>query len=191
VVTPGDREVGADILEACRCGDREAFQALYEAYKDKVYSIALYYFHGDRNAASDVAQQAFLKLYTSIGQFRGQSEFSTWLYRLVVNACTDAKRKYKTQVVPVERSALEALAGKGSVGGSQEEHFEREQMAKSVRGAVSALPPKFRLAILLRYFEGMSYDEMGKALNCSMGTVASRLSRGHRLLAGMLAAFRK
>jgi RNA polymerase sigma-70 factor, ECF subfamily len=189
VVTPGDREIGADILEACRRGDREAFRALYDAYKDKVYSIALYYFHGDESAASDVTQQVFLKLFTAIGQFRGDSGFSTWLYRLVVNTCTDAARRIKAKTVALDRPALEALSHHGAPG--PEEAMARAQMADSVQSAVSALPERFRLAILLRYFEGLSYEEMAAALDCSMGTVASRLSRGHRLLAGMLASLRR
>jgi RNA polymerase sigma-70 factor (ECF subfamily) len=68
----------------------------------------------------------------------------------------------------------------------QEEDYARAQMASSVRAAVSALPPKFRIAVLLRYFEDLSYEQMARALNCSMGTVASRLSRGHKMLAERL-----
>src|SRR5206468_5506149 len=81
------------VIEACREGDREAFRLLFEAYKDKVFSIAVYSFGGDEAAAADVSQQIFLKLMTSIGQFRGDSAFTTWLYRLVVNACTDEQRR--------------------------------------------------------------------------------------------------
>jgi RNA polymerase sigma-70 factor (ECF subfamily) len=77
---------------------------------------------------------------------------------------------------------MEAFAGPGS----QEEDYARAQMASSVRAAVSALPPKFRMAVLLRYFEDLSYEQMAEALHCSIGTVASRLSRGHRMLAERL-----
>src|SRR5580692_9842911 len=104
VVGLNPREVAADIIEACRNGDREAFRALYEAYKDKVYSICLYYFHGDPGAAGDAAQQVFLKLMTTIGQFRGDAEFSTWLYRLVVNTCMDAARRRRWDAVIPDRS---------------------------------------------------------------------------------------
>jgi len=69
---------------------------------------------------------------------------------------------------------------------SPEEDYAREQIASSVRMAVSSLPPKFRIAVLLRYFEELSYEEMAKALHCSIGTVASRLSRGHKILAERL-----
>jgi RNA polymerase sigma-70 factor (ECF subfamily) len=182
VVNLSGRELSREILESCRSGDRDAFRALYDLYKDRVYSIALYFFHGDPVVASDVTQQVFLKLMTSIRQFRGDAEFSSWLYRLVVNACMDAARSRKSDAVISDRSRLEAFAAPGS----QEEDDARAQMANSVRAAVSALPPKFRIAVLLRYFEDLSYEQMAQALHCSMGTVASRLSRGHKILAERL-----
>ena len=177
-----DRQISAEIVAACRAGDRDAFRALYDLYKDRVYSIAHYFLHGDPAAASDVTQQVFLKLMTHIADFRGEAEFSTWLYRLVVNACMDAGRRRKSDEVASERSHLEMFADPAS----QEDDYARTQVANSVRAAVSALPPKFRIAVLLRYFEDLSYEEMAKALHCSMGTVASRLSRGHRMLAERL-----
>ena len=182
-----DREIGAEIIESCRSGDRDAFRALYLLYKDRVYSISLYFFHGDQATASDVTQQVFLKLMTSIGQFRGDAEFSTWLYRLVVNVCLDAARRRRPDAVIADRARMEAFAGPAS----QEEDYARAQMANSVRAAVSTLPPKFRIAVLLRYFEDLSYEQMAKALHCSMGTVASRLSRGHKILAERLRGLTK
>jgi RNA polymerase sigma-70 factor (ECF subfamily) len=182
VVNLNDREAGVDILEACRGGDRAAFRELYDLYKDRVYSIALYFFHGDTIAASDVTQQVFLKLLEHIGRFRGESVFSTWLYRLVVNACTDEVRGRKQRGTNQQGSRLEIVG----TAGSQESGYARDQMAASVRAAVASLPPKFRIAVLLRYFDDLSYDEMAKALRCSAGTVASRLSRGHKMLAERL-----
>ena len=180
-----DREMTADIIESCRQGDREAFRALYEAYKDKVYSIALYFFHGDEAAASDMTQQVFRKLIHGIAQFRGEAGFSTWLYRLVVNACMDGARRARPREL-ASNAAVDALAGPDS----QEHDYAREQRARSVRAALSALPVKFRLPILLRYFEELSYDEMAAAMHCSMGTVASRLNRGHKMLARKLESLR-
>jgi RNA polymerase sigma-70 factor, ECF subfamily len=180
-----DREISADIIESCRLGDRDAFRALYEAYKDKVYSIALYFFHGDEAAASDMTQQVFLKLIQNIAQFRGEAGFATWLYRLVVNACMDGARRAKPREAAAN-TAVDALAGPGS----QEHDFARAETARSVRAALSTLPVKFRLPILLRYFEELSYGEMAAAMNCSMGTVASRLNRGHKMLAQKLESLR-
>lgn len=134
--------------------------------------------------ASDVTQQVFLKLMISIRQFRGDAQFSTWLYRLVANTCMDAARSRKSEAVTSDRTRLEAVGSPGS----QEDDYARAQTVKSVREAVAELPPKFRMAVLLRYFEDLSYEQMAKALDCSMGTVASRLSRGHKILAERLKA---
>ena len=178
----GGPRLGGEILEACRAGDRDAFRALYDLYKDRVYSIGFYFFHGDAGAASDVTQQVFLKLITAIRQFRGEAEFSTWLYRMVVNVCLDAARGRRGDAAGADRARLEAVAAQGS----QEEDYARAQMAGSVRAAVAGLPARFRIAVLLRYFEDLSYEEMARALGCSMGTVASRLSRAHKMLAERL-----
>lgn len=157
---------------------------LYETYKDRVYSISLNFFHGDQATASDVTQQVFLKLITGIHQFKGESAFSTWLYRLVVNACHDAARRRKSAHFSSER----AEGQEHPTFGSHEDDYARTQLAVSVRAAVSALPPKFRMAVLLRYFDDLSYEQIAKVLHCSIGTVASRLSRGHRMLAEYLKA---
>jgi RNA polymerase sigma-70 factor, ECF subfamily len=182
VVNLSARELSREVIESCRSGDREGFRALYDFYKDRIYSISLYFFQGDAATASDITQQVFLKLMTSIHQFRGNAEFSTWLYRLVVNACMDAPRSRKLQKWAAGQSSLERFIAPGS----QEEDYARAQIADSVRTAVSALPPKFRIAVLLRYFDDLSYGEMAKVLNCSTGTVASRLNRGHKMLAERL-----
>ena len=160
---------------------------LYEAYKDKVYSIALYFFHGDAAAAADVSQQVFLKLMRSISQFRGDADFATWLYRFVVNACIDDTRGTRNRARQADPAVLEEMPA----AGSQEDAIEQAEVARSVQTAVGRLAPKIRVAILLRYFEDLSYAEMADVLKCSMGTVASRLSRGHAILADALAPLRR
>jgi RNA polymerase sigma-70 factor (ECF subfamily) len=186
VVSAGENEVGPETIDACRRGDRAAFRALYDAYKDKVYSIAFYSLRGDADAARDVTQEVFVKLMKSIVMFRGDAGFSTWLYRLVVNACTDAQRRAKSRAFVSDPVILETLTQPGS----HENVFARAQTAQSVQRAVSTLPPRLRLTVLLRYFEELSYEEIASALNCSRGTVASRLNRSHRILAKTLASLR-
>ena len=109
-----DREVSAEIIECCRQGDRAGFHALYQAYKDKVYSISLYFFHGDEAAASDATQQVFLKLITGIGRFRGDSEFSTWLYRMVVNTCLDSAKAGRRRGPLADAAKLAKIAAPAS-----------------------------------------------------------------------------
>jgi RNA polymerase sigma-70 factor (ECF subfamily) len=185
VVSQKEQEVTPAVIDACRQGDREAFRVLYEAYSDKVYSMALYFFHGDAAMAADVTQHVFLKLITNIRQFRGESGFATWLYRFVVNACVDRTRSGDARAKSTDPAVLEDLPAPSSL----EDEFERHEVAQSVQAAVSALAPKIRIAILLRYFDDLSYAEMAQVLKCSIGTVASRLSRGHEILARQLAEF--
>lgn len=182
-VAMAEQKVNGRVIEACQKGDREAFQTLFEVYKDKVFSIALYSVGGDRSLADDVTQQIFLKLFTAIKQFRGESEFTTWLYRLVVNACMDERRRQR-RLLPWgdAKPANNARDQK-----PQEKEYARTEVAESVRVAIEQLKPKFRLPILLKYVEGLSYDEIATVMSCSKGTVASRLNRGHSQLAKHLA----
>lgn len=177
-----DREVTTEVIESCRRGDRDAFRVLYEAYKDRVYSACLYFFHGDAAEAADVTQEVFLKLFAVIGTFREGAAFPTWLYRLVHNACVDStrRRKVRTRVPEIQPDPV----------ASHETELLHSRDAAAIQQAVSSLPPKYRAAVLLRHFEDFSYEDMSKVLNCSMGTVASRLNRAHKLLADVLAPLR-
>ena len=174
-----------EILDACRAGDREAFRELFEIHSGRVRSVALHFFGGDGGAADDVVQAVFVKLHARIPQFRGDSQLSTWLHRLVVNTCLDDRRAGR-RLLP-----LETVDGSdpGRVNPAQAEAAERGQRERRVRAAVASLPPKLRIAVLLRHFEELSYDEMAAALGCSSGTVASRLNRGHAALSRTLAEF--
>src|ERR1700716_4279695 len=95
--------INPGVISACQQGDREAFRLLFEAYKDRVFSIACYSL-GNEAAADDVTQQIFVKLFTRIGQFRGDSEFTTWLYRLVFNSCLDERRRQR-RFLPIAEDA--------------------------------------------------------------------------------------
>ncbi|MCI0418123.1 MAG: sigma-70 family RNA polymerase sigma factor [Acidobacteria bacterium] len=180
-------KVDHGIIESCRQGDREAFRVIFETYKDKVYSMALYYFNGDTTAAKDLTQEVFVKLLTRMEQFRGDAEFSTWLYRVVANACLDERRKGRRWFSLEDSVEVGHMVVRQSLEMLQ---LQRE-VASSVKSAIASLKPKLRIAILLKYFEELSYEEIASVLGCSVGTVASRLNRGHKLLAKKLAHFRK
>jgi RNA polymerase sigma-70 factor, ECF subfamily len=165
--------VDEHVIRACQSGDREAFRLLFETYKDRVFSIAVYSLAGNETAASDVTQQIFLKLFTNINQYRGDAAFTTWLYRIVVNACRDENRKQRRFLPFVPDRAMK------TVRKPQETNYARRE-----------LRPKLRMPILLKYLEDLSYEEIAGVLGCSKGTVASRLNRGHRALAQKLAHLR-
>ena len=180
------QSVDEHVIRACQQGDREAFRQLFEAYKDRVFSIAVYSL-GDETAAADVTQQIFLKLMTRINQFRGDSEFTTWLYRLVVNSCYDERRKQRRFLPFVESDPM----AKTDKRQSQERRLARAEAAGSIRKAIGALKPRMRQPVLLKYIEGLSYEEIAGVLGCSKGTVASRLNRAHKMLAKRLGHLRK
>lgn len=179
------RHIDERLIEGCRRGDREAFRALFEACGDRVYSVCLHMLRGDEAAARDLTQQIFVDLFTTIGQFRGASEVTTWLHRLTVNACLDELRR-RRRLVPLEEARLEEAPSPEDRAAAD----EAGDRARAIAAAVSKLRPKIRIAILLKHVEDLSYEEMAKVLRCAKGTVASRLNRGHRILARRLAHLR-
>jgi len=133
---------------------------------------------GDATAAMDITQDTFLKLMDRIGQFRGESSFDSWLYRLVVNSCLDHRRRQRRWLPMVEEffdtfRAPQATALQGLM---------RDEMQQQVRDVVAKLAPEHRMVVVLRYTEGLSYEEIADILQCSRGTVASRLNRAHKVL---------
>jgi RNA polymerase sigma-70 factor (ECF subfamily) len=170
-----------DLVAACQTGDRDAFRSLFETYKDRVYSIALR-FAGEPATAMDITQDTFVKLFSRIGDFRGESSFESWLYRMVVNCCLDHKRKLRRLVPLMEEAAGRLFSTKNELT----DELVRNEIQIKVRKAVEELPEDLRLAVVLRYTEGLSYNEMAEVFGCPPGTVASRLNRAHRDLARKL-----
>lgn len=171
-----------DLLAQCRDGDREAMQTLFVENQKRVFSVAFNFFSGNHDLAKDITQQVFLKLFYKVGDFRGDSEFTTWLYRITINICIDEQRKSGRFF------SFENLFG------FKEPHTKRtpddkilsKEISEEVQTAIAELKPKFRVPILLKYVEGLSYEEIAKILNCSIGTISSRMNRGHKMLAGKL-----
>jgi RNA polymerase sigma-70 factor (ECF subfamily) len=176
--------VDSGVIAACQEGDREAFRRLYDAFQSQVYSTAVYFMSGNTAAAEDITQDVFVRLFSRIRQFRNESAFSTWLHRMVVNACLDELRKRKRIVdgAEVERNTCS--------GPDFDDQITRTETVEEVQKALAGLSPKLRAPVLMKYFHDLSYEEMARALECSPGTVASRLNRGHKALAQKLAHMR-
>ena len=172
-----------ELVEACRRGEPDAFRELFETYKDKVYSVALR-FAGDPATAMDIAQDTFLKLFSSIRDFRGDSAFETWVYRLVANRCLDQRRKYG-RLIPMAQEFLATLRSSDNALSD----LLHAEMRGRVRSAVGRLRPDLRIVVALRYTQGMSYTQISEVLGISEGTVASRLFRAHQELERRLAHF--
>ena len=175
-------ETEKEMVDHCKSAharrpDSDAFRALFERYKDRVYSIALR-FSGDPAVAQDIAQETFLKLFAGIGSFRGDANFDSWLYRLVVNACFDQKRKTR-RLMPLVDGLLDLLHAPGD---SALDEVLRAEMSAHIGSAVESLPADQRMVIILRYTQGLSYEEIAGILGCPAGTIASRLNRVHKVL---------
>lgn len=164
------------IAEVC-AGSREALRTLFLCYKDRVYATALGCLPGDAAGAEDVVQEVFVKLAERIGQFRGEAAFTTYLHQITVNTCLNERRRRKRLTSLSECLPDEAEATSESAIESQDLH-----------AALAALPEALRTPLLLRYFEGLSYDEIAQELHCAPGTVASRLHRGIEALGKRLGA---
>lgn len=175
-----------EVIDACRRGERDAFASLFEAHKDRVYSIALRY-SGNPTAALDIAQDAFLKLLSRIQDFRGEARFETWLFRVVVNSCMDYRRGLR-RALPFAAGMLDALSTRRD---TVLHKLMDSQVCDSVQQGIAALPPQQRIVVVLRYTEGLSYEEIAAAVGCSAGTVASRLSRAHKTLERRLKHLRR
>ena len=176
---------GREVIDACQRGDYDAFRVLFDAHKDRVYSIALRY-TGDQAAAMDIAQETFLKLLGSIQDFRGEAGFESWLYRIVVNRCLDHRRRGR-RLMPFIEGLLDAVRAPTE---SALQRLLRTEVESDVQRIVGQLPPEQRIVVVLRYTEGFSYDDIARILGCSAGTVASRLNRAHRVLERRLAHLR-
>ena len=178
-ITTGNSE--SQTIERCRTGDRDAFRLLYDAHKDRVYSLALYTLNGDAATAEDVAQEVFVRVFQKIGQFRRDADLKTWLYRMTANACIDEFRRRKrcSNMSDIEQPA--AICSE----------FNRVELSSAVTAALAELSAEQRAAVLLKYYEELSYDEIAVILDCSKGTIASRLNRSLRLLADKLAFLRQ
>lgn len=180
-----DREVTRAIIEACQRGEYDAFGALFEAYQDRVYSIALR-FAGDRAAALDIAQETFLKLFSRIKDYRGEASFDSWLYRLVANSCLDQRRRGRRWVPFLD----ELLGAFQSPGSTVLQELLQAETRDRVQEAVAKLPPDLRIVVVLRYTEGLPYEAIAEIVGCPEGTVASRLNRAHKILERRLAKLR-
>ena len=179
-------ETDKDLVEGCQRGEPEALRALFERHKDKVYSIAVRY-SGDRTVAMDIAQDTFLKLLSSIQQFRGDASFESWLYRLVVNCCLDYHRK-RRRLRPLLDEVLDLFRAPDE---SALHDLLREEQADRVQQLVAQLPEEQRMVVVLRYTEDLSYEEIADLLGCRRGTVASRLNRAHKALERRLSHLRQ
>lgn len=161
------RDEDREAVLACQRGEREAFDRLVERYQRNVYRLC-YRYVNNHHDANDLAQEAFLKAYRAIGKFRGDSSFSTWIYRIAVNTCLNFRSARK----PESEELPETLAD-GAAGAL--DHLALDQQARRVREAVSRLPEKQRATLILKVYHDLTHEEVAGVLGSSVGTVKANL----------------
>jgi RNA polymerase sigma-70 factor (ECF subfamily) len=175
----------AELVRRTQAGDPEAFRELYDRYHRQVLAVAVA-MTGGSDDAMDVAQETFVRAHKNLGSFLGESSFYTWLYRIAVNVGIDFRRRQKRRSEVVHSDPIEddATDPERTVDPSTEVS-RRELGARILRG-IDELTPEHKAAIILREIEGLSYEDIARVMQCSKGTVMSRLHYARKKLQAKL-----
>lgn len=179
----------AELVQASRQGDMIAFEQLVARHRDKIYARA-YMMMRNEEEAVDLSQEAWVKAWQRLVQFQGESSFTTWMTRIVINLCLDQLRKRKRQ----RAESIEAMEEES--GGVERqmpvvmvnptERLERAELRVRIDDALGKLSEAHRTVLMLHEFEHMEYKNIAKTMNCSIGTVMSRLFYARRKMASLL-----
>ncbi|MCR4437043.1 MAG: sigma-70 family RNA polymerase sigma factor [Clostridiales bacterium] len=178
------------LLEKAKNGDVFAYESLIEGYQKKVFNLALRMV-GNREDASELAQEVFIRVYKSLKGFKEQSQFSTWIYKITTNVCLDELRKRKNRNITSldEEIKLEDSEIKRQIEDDKptpEMIVEKNELKKVVSDAIKLLSDEHRTVIVMRDIQGFSYEEIARIINCPEGTVKSRLNRARLALKEIL-----
>ena len=178
-------QLDEDLVLRVQQGDKAAFDLLVIKYQHKIIQLVNRYVK-DPSEAQDVAQESFIKAYRALGDFRGDSAFYTWLYRIAINTAKNylvsrARRSSKYQVDIQDAEAIENAPQLQGMD-TPERLLLNQEIIDTIKTAIEHLPEEMRTAIILREFEGMSYEEIAVAMDCPVGTVRSRLFRAREAI---------
>lgn len=184
-----------ELVARSKNGDIDAFEELVSRYERKIYSVT-YRLMGNHEDASDFAQEAFLRAFQAMPSFRGEASFLTWISRIATNVCRDELRKrYRTvtesldEKITLEEGEVSKQFASPEMGPA--ELFEQKEFQEKIQELISSLSPEFRLALVLRDIQGYSYEEIAEQLECSLGTIKSRINRARNYLKDKLLAQRE
>lgn len=174
------------LVKKSQSGDVESFELLISSYDKRAYNIA-YRIMGNEEDAKDMAQEAMLRVFRALKDFKGQSSFSTWLYRIVTNVCLDELRRRKNDKYVSLDSTIQTDSGElhaelCSDKETPESVYEQVEQREIIKRAIRELNEEYRSVIVLRDVQGFSYEEISKMLDCSLGTVKSRINRARTML---------
>jgi len=176
----------SELIKKAKKGDIAAFEELVRLHEKKVYTIA-YKYMGNYEDAGDITQETFIKAYQVIETFRGEASFGTWVYRIAANKALDELRKRKKFQITSLEEEIELEAGSVSKeiaaeDATPEEYYLQQETGQYLQQLLNEMREEYKVVIIMREVEGRTYEEMAKALDCSLGTVKSRLSRARNHL---------
>jgi len=176
----GANQTDLELVRRVQSGDKSAFDVLVLKYQQKVINLVTRYVH-DPHIAMDVAQESFIKAYRGLKNFRGDSAFYTWLYRISINTAKNhlVSKSRRMPDDDIDAQEAEQYDGGGMLRdlASPESEMLTDEIRNTLTGAIEALPDDLRIAITLRELEGLSYEEISEAMDCPIGTVRSRIFR--------------
>ncbi|AEV69215.1 sigma-70 family RNA polymerase sigma factor [Acetivibrio clariflavus] len=181
-----------DLVERAKSGDLEAFEQLIIGCQKKVFNIA-FRMVGNYDDANELAQEVFIKAFRSIKNFKGDSSFSTWIYRITANVCLDELRKRKNRTIvsldqDIELNDGDVKRQMPDNAPTPDMEAESNEVKSIVNESIQQLPDDYKSMIILRDIQGFSYDEISKIVNCPEGTVKSRINRARQALKKILQA---
>lgn len=185
-----ERETDAELVARVQRGDKRAFDLLVLKYQRKIMRLLSRMVY-DPAEVEDVAQETFIKAYRALAQFRGESAFYTWLYRIAINTARNwqasAKRRPSTtsNIENEEGETFDQIDNLTDIS-TPESVMVSRQIAETINEAIAALPEELRTAIVLREIEGMSYEDIAESMGCPIGTVRSRIFRARDAIATRL-----
>jgi len=192
---PEHQEPSDDVLvRRAQKGSMEAFEVLVGRHRDKIYARAFSMMRNE-DEATDLSQEAWVKGWQRLKQFQGESSFVTWMTRIVINLCLDQLRKQKRQRAESIEQLEEDLGGverqMPTVAVNPTEGLERSELRRRIDDALAKLSYEHRTVLILHEFEDLEYKEIAKRMECSIGTVMSRLFYARRKMAALMAGYKR
>ena len=181
----GVKETDQQLVEKVQRGDKQAFDLLVIKYQHRILALVARFIH-DAAEVQDVTQEAFIKAYRALPNFRGESAFYTWLYRIAINTAKNylvaRNRRPPGEDVNVEDAAFFDGGDKLTDNESPEDSLLNDQLMAAVNKAIKDLPEDLRTAVMLREFDGLSYEDIAEVMACPVGTVRSRIFRAREAI---------
>jgi len=181
----GERQIDQELVIRVQQGDKKAFDLLVLKYQQKIANLISRYIR-DQHEVMDVTQEAFIKAYRALPNFRGESAFYTWLYRIAINTAKNylvaMGRRPPADDVEAETAEQMESGSRLKETGTPENYVLSEEISNTVQQAIDDLPEDLRTAIILRELEGMSYEEIASTMSCPVGTVRSRIFRAREAI---------